>query len=156
MTTPAQTDSAMDYLQTDHRRLDALMNAAHEAALAGRPADAAASFQEFRDGLMRHIKIEEGLLFPVFEAATGMPQHGGPTGVMRLEHEEILRLLGEIRALFDAPNPDLQAFESLRGMLVALLREHNDKEERVLYPMTDRMVPSARLQELVMQMRAFK
>jgi hemerythrin-like domain-containing protein len=150
-----QTDSASAYLQADHRRLDDLMNKAREAAQAQRAAEAAASFLEFREGLMRHIKIEEGLLFPEFEAATGMPRQGGPTGVMRLEHEEIIRLLGEIRALFDAPAPDLHAFESLRGALVALLREHNDKEERVLYPMTDRMVAPARLQELVTKMRAF-
>jgi hemerythrin-like domain-containing protein len=150
-----QMDSAMAYLQADHRRLDALMDKARAAALDGRAPEAAAAFLEFREGLMRHIKIEEGLLFPEFEAATGMPAQGGPTGVMRLEHEEIIRLLGEIRDLFDSPVADLQAFDSMRGALVALLREHNDKEERVLYPMTDRMVAPARLQELVVKMRAF-
>jgi hemerythrin-like domain-containing protein len=156
MTTPLQTDTVMDYLQTDHRRLDGLMDAASRAATEGRAADAAASFFEFRVGLTRHIKIEEGLLFPAFEEATGMPRQGGPTGVMHLEHEEILRMLGEMGELFEAPILDVAAFESLRGALVALLHDHNGKEERVLYPMTDRMMPLKRLHELVDQMRAFR
>jgi len=156
MTTPTEIDTVTEYLQADHRRLDALMEAARQAVRDGRAEDAAASFFEFRVGLTRHIKIEEGLLFPSFEAATGMSRQGGPTGVMRLEHEEILRLLGEIRELFVSPQLDAAAFEALRGALVALLQEHNGKEERVLYPMTDRMVAPVRLRELIGQMRDFK
>ncbi len=81
-------DSAMEYLQADHRRLDGLMGECQAKAQAGDMAGAGALFETFRNGLVRHIKIEEGLLFPEFERATGLAKAGGPTGVMRHEHEE--------------------------------------------------------------------
>jgi len=155
MTMGTPTDSAMEYLQTDHRRLDGLMDRCRSLAREGDMKGASPVFEEFREGLVRHIKIEEGLLFPEFEKATGLAKEGGPTGVMRHEHEEILRLLGLIRELFGSADPSSTEFESLRSALVALLHEHNMKEERILYPMTDRMVPPDQLRDLVNKMRAF-
>ena len=154
MTEP-RPDSAMDYLQADHRRLDGLMGECQAKARAGEMGTAGEVFARFRDGLVRHIKIEEGLLFPVFEKATGLPKTGGPTGVMRQEHEEILRLLGLLRELFGSADPAPAEFESLQSTLVALLHEHNLKEERILYPMTDSQVPPEQLRDLVAKMKAF-
>jgi iron-sulfur cluster repair protein YtfE (RIC family) len=151
-----RNDSTMDYLQADHRRLDALMGGCEAMFEAGDVNGARAAFSEFREGLTRHIKIEEGLLFPEFEAASGLSREGGPTGVMRYEHAEILRLLDIIRELFDALQPVADEFERLRSSLVALLHEHNMKEERILYPMTDRMVPPQQLRELCRKIREFK
>lgn len=155
MTTDIQTESAMGYLQADHRRLDALMNDCKALVQAGDTKAAAARFEEFRQGLMRHIKIEEGLLFPEFEAAMGLDRSGGPTGVMRSEHAEIIRMLELVRELFAEPRPDAEEFERLRSALTGLLHEHNGKEERILYPMTDQMVEPVRLKDLVRKMRAF-
>src|SRR5262245_52370203 len=125
--------SVLAYLQTDHRRLDLLMERCQESMRSGEIETAAGTFREFRQGLLRHIKIEEGLLFPEFEAATGMSRVGGPTGVMRQEHEEIIRLLGMIQKLFDEPGADTGRFEKLRSTLVATLSQHNAKEEMVIY-----------------------
>jgi len=149
-------DSAMEYLQADHRRLDGLMGGCRTLVASGDLAGARAAFTEFRQGLLRHIKIEEGLLFPEFEAASGMGPDGGPTGVMRYEHAEIIRLLDVIRDLLDGAEPAPGEFESVRSSLVALLHEHNLKEERILYPMTDRLVPPPALSELCRKMRDFK
>ncbi|HET6372674.1 MAG TPA: hemerythrin domain-containing protein [Candidatus Polarisedimenticolia bacterium] len=156
MTGQTQTDSAMEYLSADHRRLDGLMGSCKAMAEAGDLKGAGRVFAEFRLGLMRHIKIEEGLLFPEFETASGLSREGGPTGVMRHEHAEIIRLLGLVQDLFDLERPAADEFERLRASLVALLHEHNMKEERILYPMTDRMVSPPQLKELCRQMREFK
>jgi iron-sulfur cluster repair protein YtfE (RIC family) len=153
MTTETRNDSAMDYLQADHRRLDGLMLACKAKMEAGDAEGAGAAFTEFRTGLMRHIKIEEELLFPEFETAMGLSREGGPTGVMRYEHMEIVRLLGMVGALFATTEPSVEEFERLRAPLAALLHEHNLKEERILYPMTDRVTPAPRLQELCRKMR---
>ncbi len=155
MPTKGQTETVTDYLQGDHRRLDALMGRCKALVQAGSLKEAAALYGEFRVGLLRHIKIEEELLFPAFEEATGLGSSGGPTGVMRSEHLEIQRLLGEIQDLFTGEPPAPEAFEPLRSALVALLSEHNAKEERILYPMSDQMVPPGRLAELVQQMKSF-
>jgi iron-sulfur cluster repair protein YtfE (RIC family) len=143
------------YLQADHRRLDGLIEACRATLAAGDSGAAAGLFGEFRAGLLRHIKIEEEMVFPEFEAATGLDPTHGPTGVMRYEHEEITRMLELIRELLSAPEPGVPEFERLRDRLTSLLHEHNAKEERILYPMTDRMVQAERLRGLVERMRSF-
>lgn len=149
MPTQNQRDTITGYLQGDHRRLDSLMLRCKELVEAGELKAASGIYDEFRAGLLRHIRIEEEILFPEFEEATGMSRSGGPTGVMHSEHLEIMRLLEEIGGLFDDLPPALGEFEPLRSALVALLSEHNAKEERILYPMTDLMVPPQRLAEIV-------
>ena len=152
--TTTQASTVMGYLSTDHRRLDGLMEECRGLADLGDMAGATTKFNAFREGLQRHIRIEEELLFPEFEMATGLSE-GGPTGVMRHEHLEIRRLMELINDLFRGPNPSLTEFESLRSALYALLHEHNVKEERILYPMTDRMVPPKQREDLVRKMQAY-
>ncbi len=83
-----------------------------------------------RHALEWHIDAEETTLFPAFETATGHAH--GPTAVMRDEH-------ARIRALFAACDEAIErrlaptAAESIER-LQELLRQHNMKEERILYP----------------------
>jgi iron-sulfur cluster repair protein YtfE (RIC family) len=156
MTSDTSKGSVTDYLSSDHRRLDGLMQSCRELVEKGVMNEAAGVFAEFRAGLKRHVKIEEGLVFPVFESSTGLTRSAGPTGVMRHEHEEILRLLDLIKDLFESASPTPSEFSSLRSALAALLQAHNDKEERILYPMTDRAASPEALRELVEKMKAFK
>ena len=153
MTPVTRIDSVMDYLEKDHRRLDDLLSRTQAKVAAGDLRGAAVEFAPFHDGLLRHIRIEEDLVFPDFEEATGTGGGGGPTGVMRSEHAEIQRLLALIKAHLGSPAPSAGEFERLRTALVAVLSGHNMKEEQILYPMTDRMVPPARLQELMRRIR---
>jgi hemerythrin superfamily protein len=156
MTEELTLETATGYLQADHRRLDALMEKCRACVQARDMQVAGQHFTEFRKGLMRHIKIEEGLVFPEFEVATGLGRSQGPTGVMRFEHEEIIRLLDLMRDLFTWTQPDPDEFKRLHGTLMALLMEHNGKEERILYPMTDQMVPPERHRVLMDSIKAFK
>lgn len=153
--TEAPSDSAMEYMQSDHRRLDAIMCQCKELVSSGDLRGAADQFERFREGLMRHIKIEEGLLFPAFETATGTPRQGGPTGVMRIEHEEIIRLLGLMRTVFESETPAVIEFETLCSQLESNLHEHNLKEEQIIYPGTDRALSPEALHELIGKIRAF-
>ena len=133
------TTTVTECLTADHRRLDAIVPEVESAAKAGRLEDAASAFARFAEGLDRHIRAEEELLFPAFEEATGLA--GGPTQVMRIEHVELRRRMTEISSALGAGD----ASAALRGLhgLTALLSEHNLKEESILYPMTDRAVPQA-------------
>lgn len=151
MTAKTGTPSVTDCLQADHARLDGLMNDARSLLGNGDSESATAFFGQFRKGLMRHIDVEESLLFPAFEKATGMSQ-GGPTEVMRREHVEIKRIMGEIETLFTQPRPDFKKFDALRAALVAVLSEHNDKEEKILYPMCDRAIDADGRREIVARM----
>ena len=137
-------------LQDDHARLDAIVDDVHTRASTGSFAGARERFADFASGLRRHIDVEERLLFPTFEAAMGMKGRG-PTAVMRGEHVDIRRLLDEVTAALDAGDP--AAFAEAGAALTALLGDHNQKEERVLYPMTDRALGTGAA-ELVGRMRA--
>jgi hemerythrin-like domain-containing protein len=60
----------------------------------------------------------------------------GPTGVMRMEHTQMRRMLDELGAALAARSVDdcLGILETLH--LIA--QQHNAKEEGILYPMADR------------------
>jgi iron-sulfur cluster repair protein YtfE (RIC family) len=123
-------------LGRDHRRLDAILAEAKRFLAAGDLGRAAAKFAEFREGLERHIAVEEELLFPAFERLTD-GGGGGPTHVMRVEHAELRRLMAEIAATLvrggrEGPTTPLAA-------LTARIYAHNGKEERILYPAMDRL-----------------
>jgi uncharacterized protein (DUF2249 family)/hemerythrin-like domain-containing protein len=141
-----------EYLQGDHRRLDAIVADAERLLSAGDADTAARRFAEFRCGLDHHIDMEEFVLFPAFVRVTGM--EGGPTLVMKDEHRQIRRHLEDAtRALAEGSSGRFTA--ALRAMK-AVLVEHNMKEEQILYPATDDGLPSDRERDdLVKQMQAY-
>jgi iron-sulfur cluster repair protein YtfE (RIC family) len=116
----------------DHDRLDRLFDEYKGLKPVNRE-EAGARFREFRRGLERHIAWEEGLLYPLWEAKTGL-RDVGPTAVMRREHEQILMLLKRMAAALDEDG--VPQAEDDEGLL-AILAAHNWKEEAMLYPMID-------------------
>jgi uncharacterized protein (DUF2249 family)/hemerythrin-like domain-containing protein len=142
-----------EFLGWDHDRLDGLMETVRGLVASGTMGEAARRFAEFRTGLLRHIRLEEEVLFPAFERATGLSE-SGPTTVMRAEHAEIKGILDRISEGFAASGMTASRFESLRDSLVAVLGGHNEKEEQILYPMTDRSLPPSARKELVDRMQA--
>lgn len=135
------------YLQADHRRLDAIVPAVERLADAGSFAAARARFGEFACGLGWHIDVEEQLLFPFFEAKTGMSR--GPTAVMREEHADIRERMKRVAAALDAG--DAASMRAALGELTTTLTAHNLKEEHMLYPMTDRAIDTFEGQERFVQ-----
>jgi len=116
----------------DHDRLDALFNEFTKT----RNTDenkAKRLFHEFKTGLQRHIVWEEEILFPLFEAKTGM-RDAGPTAVMKMEHKKIKGFLEEIHAVMVNGNVRITTLEN---ELFKVLTEHNNKEENILYPWID-------------------
>ena len=91
-------------------------------------------FEKFKFGLHRHITWEEEILFPLFEEKTGMTD-GGPTFVMREEHRQIKALLEEVHKKVQRQNPESDQEEQ---QLWDVLKQHNQKEEAILYPAIDR------------------
>ena len=106
--------------------------------------DAAQFIKGFADGC--HHKKEEGVLFKAM-VANGMPSEGGPVSVMLAEHEQGRIFTRGMRAAAEK----LQAGdESARAAVIqnargyaALLRQHISKEDGVLFPMADRVIPLA-------------
>ena len=125
------------FLTIDHRHCDDLFAAAAQAAERGDWARCRERFDAFRQALMRHMTIEEQMLFPAFEQATGISE--GPTRVMRHEHQELLARLDDVSAAISAG--DAARFLASVGSFTALMTLHSTKEENVLYPMCDEVLP---------------
>ncbi|MBI2266329.1 MAG: DUF2249 domain-containing protein [Armatimonadetes bacterium] len=150
----AQNDkrTIADYLEWDHDRLDGIFAAFLNLVRSSETRASAEAFHPFRLGLLRHIRMEEELLFPTFEEKTGMGD-GGPTYVMRLEHDQIKGTLAAITGLLDG---ETQADPVLRQaeQLTSVLTDHNNKEEQILYPWTDQALGETSRDELVRKMQA--
>lgn len=138
-------------LSWDHDRLDDLESRAFKARERGDFAEAKALYTVFAFGLRRHIRFEEELLFPAFEARAGFPAEAGPTAVMRDEHREILADLDRIE---QAIGDGAASLESLRHGLHLVLGNHNLKEEHIVYPMTDQALGEAEGDALVARIQA--
>lgn len=107
--------------------------------------------------LVPHALIENELLFPLIEEKIG---DGGPTRVMRMEHEAIEGKLADLEelkgsheeiegALARLPQTDsaAQARRMLKDVLFAG-REHFMKEENVLFPMAEQLLQAHTLEKL--------
>ena len=122
-----------DIFPEHHRLCDDLFVAAEDAAQGGDWAATAQAFAHFRDQMSAHFEAEEGLLFPAFEAATGMSH--GPTEMMRHEHGQMRTLLAQLESACDAHDTD--GYSGIAETLLMLMQQHNLKEENILYPMCD-------------------
>ena len=138
------------YLEWDHRRLDAIFVEVQQSVRKSEWPHAVERFKLFRQGLRRHIDVEEGILFPVFEAKTGM-RDVGPTAVMRAEHREILSLMAEIDSALE--NQRAELMEDAAAALLDVLGGHNRKEEGILYPMCDAAMDEQERERMVARMQ---
>ncbi len=142
------TTTIAEFMEQDHDRLDEIFNRFHTI----KKQDAQTArllFQEFKTGLHRHIRWEEEILFPVFEAQAEMARDHGPTGVMRNEHRQIKGFLEQIQA--NVAEGDLTTEEAEEGLL-RILTAHNVKEEKILYPWIDNCVSDEERASLLAQM----
>jgi hemerythrin-like domain-containing protein len=90
---------------------------------------------------VNHHAKEERYLFPAL-AKAGVPAQGGPVQVM-LEEHDLGR--GFVRAMESGP-PAAQA--EAAGRYVQLLRDHIDKENGVLFPLTEAVLDDRAQQSL--------
>lgn len=127
-----------EYLSHGHQHCDELFVAAENAVADGRMAEAETGYYAFRDEMETHFTMEETVMFPAFEAATGMV--GGPTEVMRSEHVQMRELLAQMQAAF--AKPDAYEYLGLSETLLMIMQQHNFKEEQILYALADRALES--------------
>lgn len=108
------------FLTEDHRRLEQLLD---RAGLQGGEIDLV-PYEEFRARLLRHIGMEEKILFPAIQRAQQgqagsllVPPLGSSLARLRLEHGALAALL--------MPSPTPPILATIRG----ILRHHDEIEE---------------------------
>lgn len=147
-----------EILMQEHRLIEEVLDCLEDAA--GRLEDgeevspdffldAAEFIAGFADGC--HHKKEEDILF-VAMTAKDMPQDAGPVAVMLHEHEEGRRFTAGFRTAADQMKRgnDGAAADLVRNVFdfVNLLREHIVKEDNMLFPMANQVIPVADMQQV--------
>ncbi len=117
----------------DHRHCDELFATAEQAIGRGDNGAAREAFTRFHAAMVAHFNSEEATLFPAFEEHTGMS--GGPTQVMRMEHQRMRILMDEAAETLAAGRAD--DYLGIAETLLIMMQQHNMKEENILYPMCD-------------------
>jgi iron-sulfur cluster repair protein YtfE (RIC family) len=128
------SQSLREFFTLDHRRIDDKWAEVETAAQAGDVDAEKESWSAFQGELLRHLRMEEEVMFPAFERATGMTD-GGPTFVMRSEHDQMRGLIEQMSAA--AEGDDHDELVDLGDTLLMLIQQHNQKEEHMLYPMAE-------------------
>ena len=127
------TTSINTFMAAHHKECDEIFARAEQSLANGNWAEGAQQWAEFASELEKHFSREEQILFPEFESVTGMT--GGPTQMMRIEHEQMRHLVSEISRSIS--NRDKDQTLGLTETLMITMQQHNMKEEQILYPMTD-------------------
>ena len=105
-------DKLYSFFVNDHRRIESLLN---QAASTLEHIDLMI-YAEFREGLLRHIGIEEKILLPAIKKfQNGTPYYAADT--LKVEHGALAALL--------VPSPNKKIVTALR----AILNHHNELEE---------------------------
>ena len=156
------------FLATDHHRLTGCWEEFLEAVKTcelhyetlfptgkGHRVAAVDRLSQFIYGLRRHIRMEEDHFFPLFDDRSRVPAGSGPTAVMRAEHREIEATLGEVEKFLGAGDcaTVIQTIEGKPVHPSLLFSSHDAKEERVLYPMADRLFTQAEKDDLCLKMQ---
>jgi hemerythrin-like domain-containing protein len=122
-----------DFMTNNHRECDHLFAIAEESVAAEKWQKAQPEFDAYRSDMERHLTMEEAVFFPAFDAKTGM--EGGPTFVMRSEHQQMRKLIDEMAHRIAAKDGD--GYLGVSETLMVLMQQHNMKEEQMLYRMMD-------------------
>jgi len=151
-----QSEKATALLSDEHRVIERVLAALEKltekpAAEFLAPWKKALDFIRHFADQCHHIK-EEKVLFPAMEAH-GIPNEGGPIGMMLQEHEEGRSY---VRAMFDAlgkvetgdQGAQAALFENAKQYL-RLLREHIQKEDDILFRMADEVIPADEQKQLL-------
>ena len=150
-----------DILRREHRAIEARLGEWETRILTTAP-DAPFPHEFFEESLdfcrhfadgCHHAK-EENLLFPLMKER-GMPQEGGPIGVMLAEHDEGRHYLKTVRENLAAaaqgfPAAQREAYAAALAY-IDLLRRHIYKEDHILFRMAERLFEPDDVAELQKQ-----
>ncbi|MBW2402498.1 MAG: hemerythrin domain-containing protein [Deltaproteobacteria bacterium] len=158
---------AIDMLMSEHRLIERALDALERWVTtlgSGSESDDKAELTRFvsfiRDfGDAYHHSKEEDMLF-VAMVDQGFPREAGPIAMMLHEHELGRSLVSVLDGLAQQSTAwskeDSDTLASTAREFSALLRQHIQKEDQILYPMADARLPEPVKEELFRRFQAFE
>jgi len=141
----------LDMLADEHSRCDELFAQAESAAQEGDLPRTEEIFGRLELGLERHFRMEEEGFFGEVERGMGF-MGGGPTAVMRDEHQQMRGMLRRMAGTLADGN--LDDYMATGETMLFLMEQHNMKEEQMLYPMAEDVL-GAGMEELLKRLTLF-
>ncbi len=127
------SETISSFLSKDHKLCDEVFAFMQEAVDQDHWQEADKKFLELHNCLEHHFKIEESILFPLFEEKIGISK--SDISIMKIEHSQIMNMMKEIKE--DINKQDIDHFFEISESLSMVIQQHNIKEEQMLFPMTD-------------------
>ena len=131
-------------LLTLHEQLDERFLEHQRALIRGELGTALSRLKTYESQMLAHIRDEEELLLPLYEARAEAPV-GGSAEIFRNEHRKIRDYLELFRAEFarlvnatDRERAIIFLFDS-ETTFKRLLRHHDTRERKFLYPLLDQI-----------------
>lgn len=129
-----------DRLALDHKHCQDLF-ALIETGIDDKNWDAVhAGARHFSDAIKEHIRMEENVLFPIFEET--IRQGDGPVDILRREHAHLHGILDRMLAALDRLSP--ADFLLHAESFALLMQQHLMKEEVLIYPLLDKALAGRR------------
>ena len=156
---------AIETLMTEHRLIERVLAAlqAHAARVRSGEVTERAELERFTRFFIGYADVhhhgkEETLHFARMVEA-GFSRESGPVAVMLHEHEQGRALVRRMRELARRDGPwsaeDAREAQLAAAQFSELLSAHIRKEDQVLYPMAERHLPPAVLEQLRGQLEAY-
>ena len=138
-----------EYMINHHKECDEVFARAEEAVGASDWARAQGGLGGVAHQMGRPVEMVGNQLLAGLGKRAG--HRGGPTQVMRMEHDQMRVVMHEMRAALEAK--DAQQYLGLSETFLVLMQQHNYKEEGILYNMIDQVLGD-QVEKLVSQLEA--
>ena len=121
----------MNWLNHDHQNFEEMAYKCRTTCDDGDRTSVMRLFEKLTSNYESHVRIEEEVLFPAYEALSGVSIE--PTTSLKADHIQIFRLIRHISQQLDhSAHANLGEDFSL---LYQTLRRHHEKEEEIFLPM---------------------
>lgn len=125
-------------MTNDHRHCDELFVETEQAVMNKAWNDAERLVSALDNAMTHHFTTEEERLFPAMESASS--QAMAPIRIMSMEHDQMRYLIAKLKSAISEHEKETAL--GVSETLLVTMQQHNLKEEHILYPMADRLVPA--------------